>query len=394
MKNVNYAKIGLLAICFLSSPIIASAQTAAEKVYSVVDIPAAFQGGEAALSRYIKSNTNYPAKALENGISGKVSLYFTVEKDGSLTDIKIARGLGYGCDEEAIRLFKASPKWMPAKNNGVVVRQLVTTLVPFGTGTELSAEKRARITLANMDGVRIDEPVGSSERKQPSTNEIFSAVEQSAEYPGGISVFYDQVEKNLRRPKDQESNRGYGKVFVTFVVEKDGSLTAFKVLRGIGTFYDEEAQRVIKSLGKWNPGKNNNTVVRQQYTIPINFAESNSPQATAVATPRMDKNTTIYSAVEQQASYPDGAQKFVEYVKSNMRYPTAARANNVQGKVFLTFVVEQDGSLTDIKVLRGVSKDIDEEAVRLVKASGKWQPAKLGSSVVRQQYTLPISFDL
>jgi len=121
--------------------------------------------------------------------------------------------------------------------------------------------------------IRIDEPVGNSDTKAVTedSNEIFTAVENSAEFPGGIEKFYSYLSKSIRYPGVARENNVQGKVFLTFVVEKDGSLTDIKVLRGIGSGCDEEAMRVIKASPKWKPGQQNGRPVRQQYTVPISF---------------------------------------------------------------------------------------------------------------------------
>lgn len=102
----------------------------------------------------------------------------------------------------------------------------------------------------------------------------------------------------------------------------------------------------------------------------------------------------IYTAVEHSAQFPGGIKKFYEYLANNIKYPADARKNNVQGKVFLTFVVEKDGSLSDIKVMRGIGSGCDEEALRVIKASPKWVPGTQNGRTVRQQYTAPIGFSL
>lgn len=79
-------------------------------------------GGYINFYRYINQNLKYPARARRMGIEGRVYLQFIVEKDGSLIDIKVVRGLGSGCDKEAIRLLKGAPKWIPAKYRGKLVR--------------------------------------------------------------------------------------------------------------------------------------------------------------------------------------------------------------------------------------------------------------------------------
>ena len=104
-------------------------------------------------------------------------------------------------------------------------------------------------------------------------------------------------------------------------------------------------------------------------------------------------NDEIYVAVEHPAEFPGGLDAFYAYVKANIHYPEQAIKDNVQGKVYVTFVVEKDGSLTDIKVMQGIGDGCDEEAVRLIKASPKWNPGEQNGVIVRQQYTVPVNFD-
>jgi protein TonB len=102
----------------------------------------------------------------------------------------------------------------------------------------------------------------------------------------------------------------------------------------------------------------------------------------------------VYTAVEQSAEFPGGQNKFASYLAKTIHYPAAARNGNVQGKVFVSFVVEKDGSLGQLKVVRGIGSGCDQEAVRALAAGPKWKPGKQNGKVVRQQYTVPINFSL
>jgi TonB family protein len=407
---MNFKLTGIVLAGFLITSAPALAQVTEDKVYTTVESSAIYPGGNENFQRYLDANTRYPEEARRNNINAKIYLSFVVEKDGSLSNIKLLNNAGYGCDEEAIRLIKASQKWIPAKQNGAFVRQMRNAVVMFGTSRAPQPVRIKDVQIGSSDfsGVRIDEPVGSSDVKKAGPNEIYTAVEHSAEYPGGIQAFYNYLAKNLRYPPIAKANDVTGKVLVTFVVEKDGRLTDMKVIRGVGSGCDEEALRVIKASEKWLPGKMlNGKVVRQQYTLPITFSDTSQPvmpgsskvaitssQQTSIASSATDRQNMIYTTAEEQAAYPGGPLAFSEYVKKNLKYPVTARTSSIQGKVFITFVIERDGTLNDIKVLRGVRADIDAEAIRLVKASGKWMPAKYRNAAVRQQYTLPVSFDL
>ncbi len=129
--------------------------------------------------------------------------------------------------------------------------------------------------------IKIDEPVGNSDVKQVTEedpNKIFTAVEKDPAFKGGIDKFYAYLQKNMRYPAVAKENNVQGKVFVTFVVERDGALTDIKVVRGIGSGCDEEAIRVLKSSPRWTPGIQNGRPVRVQYTMPINFTLTTDEQ--------------------------------------------------------------------------------------------------------------------
>ncbi|ARS39101.1 hypothetical protein CA265_05185 [Sphingobacteriaceae bacterium GW460-11-11-14-LB5] len=90
-----------------------------------------FNGGAKAWSKYMERNLRYPYQAQEENVQGKVFVSFVVEKDGSVTDVKVLRGLGFGCDEEAIKVIKKSPLWKPGKNRGVPVRVKYNMAINF-----------------------------------------------------------------------------------------------------------------------------------------------------------------------------------------------------------------------------------------------------------------------
>ncbi len=92
------------------------------EIFEVVESWPEFPGGNSALYAFLGNNLVYPELAKEIGISGKVYLNFVVEKDGSITDVKVIRGIGGGCDEEALRVVNKMPKWTPGKQRGIPVR--------------------------------------------------------------------------------------------------------------------------------------------------------------------------------------------------------------------------------------------------------------------------------
>ena len=105
------------------------------------------------------------------------------------------------------------------------------------------------------------------------------------------------------------------------------------------------------------------------------------------------EETQIFTVVESPAAYPGGVNALNQYLANNIKYPQQARETGTQGKVYLTFVVERDGSITDIKV-QGGNSDFNQEATRTVKSvKTKWKPAKINDQPVRQRYKMPITMN-
>lgn len=102
----------------------------------------------------------------------------------------------------------------------------------------------------------------------------------------------------------------------------------------------------------------------------------------------------IYEAVNQPAQFPGGVDSLYAFLTKNIKYPVQARRDNVQGTVYAQFVVEKDGSLSNMRILRSIGDGCDEEVVRVLKLSPKWIPGRQSGVVVRTHYTIPVNFVL
>ena len=106
------------------------------------------------------------------------------------------------------------------------------------------------------------------------------------------------------------------------------------------------------------------------------------------------KEEEIFVAVEQAAEFPGGQGALMKWLSNNIRYPESAQQNDIQGRVIVKFVVEKDGSIGAATILKGVDKDLDREALRVVKRMPKWQPGKNNGVAVRSYFNLPVTFKL
>ena len=102
----------------------------------------------------------------------------------------------------------------------------------------------------------------------------------------------------------------------------------------------------------------------------------------------------VYENVEQMPSFPGGIGALMQYLTTNIKYPVVAEENGIQGRVVCTYIVERDGSLTNISVSRSVDPSLDKEAVRIISSMPRWIPGKHNGSLCRVKYTLPVTFRL
>lgn len=110
--------------------------------------------------------------------------------------------------------------------------------------------------------------------------------------------------------------------------------------------------------------------------------------------PKHEEENKVFDIVEQQPLFPGGPAALIKYLSENTKYPVVAQENGVQGRVTVQFVVEKDGSISDVHVLRGVDPSLDKEAVRVVKSMPRWTPGKQNGITVRVNYRVPVLFRL
>ena len=110
--------------------------------------------------------------------------------------------------------------------------------------------------------------------------------------------------------------------------------------------------------------------------------------------PPKEEETKVFDVVEVMPTFPGGQGALFEWLSKNMKYPVVAEENGVQGRVIVTFVVERNGSITDVQVAKSVDPSLDKEAVRVVKAMPHWIPGKQNGSAVRVKFTVPVTFRL
>jgi TonB family protein len=232
------------------------------------------------------------------------------------------------------------------------------------------------------------------------------------EMPAPVSGLLQDISQKITYPEKARKEHIEGIVFVQFVVKKDGSVDQAKVINGIGYGCDEEAVKAVRN-SKWNPGKEQGKPVDVRLVLPVAFALSDQKRVDllnrSIARPAIegqnqqtDENQLppppppriVYPVAEVQPQPTGGMSVLMRYLNENIRYPEEASKKGIEGKVVVEFVVNTDGSIDEVEVRKGISKECDEEAVRVVKAMSAWKPGVDKGEPVNVRMALPINFKL
>lgn len=234
--------------------------------------------------------------------------------------------------------------------------------------------------------------------------------------------FYNYLKRGIRYPTEAYDTDLQGNSQIKFSL-KDGNIGAISVVNKLGSGFETEIMRMVLSYRNFKSSQDGN------YSLPVSFilsgatspkknpklspvngykslskitvmgykSEPVNAKSIALSEVQIDENDVkVYDfvSIDRQPGFPGGMEMFYQYLKKSVKYPVEAQNNNVQGKVFLSFIVEKNGELADIKVERKLGAGTDEEAIRVLKESPKWIPGIYEGKAVRVKYNIPISFSL
>ncbi|MBO9676098.1 MAG: TonB family protein [Sphingobacteriaceae bacterium] len=279
--------------------------------------------------QFLGRRIKYPTAAKSGEIQGNTQIRFNL-KSGRITNIRSNVELGAGCDDEVMKAILAYKGFKAVANGKYALT--VSFRIP-----ESSEEFKNKLLpksgeYVNLNHINITSYLPKATEtevnsfKSENTDKVydFVSIEKQPEFPGGIAKFYKYIGGNIKYPKLAQENNVQGKVFLSFVVEKDGSLSDIQITRGLGSGTDEEAIRVLKESPKWNPGIQNGLAVRVKYNINVNFM-LNDPV----------KETNTSNVQTDRVIFKDGVNKDVliilDGVKlANNNYLSTMNPNNIE----------------------------------------------------------------
>ena len=208
--------------------------------------PPQFPGGDAALINFLNANIVYPQQAAQDKVEGKVIVQFTVKKTGKIDDVKVLRSVRKDLDDEAVRVVKMMPDFIPAKQDGEVTDMPYTIPVSFKLFDE-------------MEPLTVSEGSDVPDGFEPPM------------FPGGERALMEFLKENVKYPPMAAKRKTQGRVVMTFVVDKTGKVTEIKVAKSVDIYLDTEAIRVCKLLPDFIPARQNGEPVSVWFTLPITF---------------------------------------------------------------------------------------------------------------------------
>ncbi len=264
-------------------------------------------------------------------------------------------------------------------------------------------------------------------------DQVYKVVDEMPRFPGcedsgltgdelhncSMQKMLEHVYMYIKYPKEARDQKISGRVIVQFIVRKDGTISRAQVVRSIGFGTDDAVLQVIMAMPKWRPGFHKGKAVDVEFTLPVSFEldghtskdrtelnEGNTDQVIVRAIAPTEND--IYKEVEEMPRFPGcedaglsdaeldncSQRKLLEFIYTNLKYPTAAKTEGITGTSVVQFTIRKDGSLTDIKVVRSLAYGTDEAIVEVMSTMPKWRPAYHQGKAVDFQFTLPVSFKL
>ena len=295
-----------------------------EKVYQVCENAPAFPGGTHAMYKYLADNIKYPDEAKAAGKQGRVMVQFVVRKDGSISDVSVAKSAGNASlDKEAVRAVSSMPKWNPGTQGGKPVNVQYTIPVQFKLPSGMvnnekkdTEKKDNRIVIGN-GGVIVDTDVKDNALIVVD-GKVFDGDLKELE---SSSIAHIEVIKNsVLTAELKEKYNAKDKKGIIFITTSSGSHAG-----------------IVGNPAPVVNGKKEDA----PFTVDFNVEERTT-----------DGGEKIYQVCEIAPEYPGGLAELMRWLSMNVRYPKVARDINGQGKVFVRFVVMSDGSISNAEVVK------------------------------------------
>jgi TonB family protein len=376
---MNVKKFLFIMLC-LSMQRVAFGQNSTDSIYITPTEIATFVGGDSARIAFIRNNLKIDDIPADN-IKSTIYVQFVVEKTGMVSNAKILKGIKQSIDNKVVSMVMSMPAWAPAQQDGQIVRSQI--VMPLKLKSEIIF-------------VLPDTAYYNKDWKK-------TAIDSAAYYrirKGNGSIFnicYYQKNGTIIEQGDYSS---------LFPEKKHGHFIAYLENGAKLSEYNCVNDTIQGEAVDYYPsGK-----IKMKYNYLNNLKDGNSfeyLENDSLLYKRIFKRGVLLSVsagqsdpylplmvVDEMPDFPGGDEARIDFLSKNLHYPAYARDEDIEGTVYIEFVVEIDGSLTNIKVKRGIGGGCDEECLRVLKLMPNWKPGKQKGRLARVQYMIPMKFIL
>ncbi|MDE6397666.1 MAG: energy transducer TonB [Muribaculaceae bacterium] len=208
-------------------------------------------------------------------------------------------------------------------------------------------------------------------------------------FPGGDKALFKFLSENIIYPQEAAEVGAKGRVVVKIRVENDGTISDIKVARSVHPALDKEAIRVVSIMPKWNRGHADSPAVT--YLLPINF----DLDETVIDEESINDEPISCDSVDVEPTFPGGKKAMYEFIAENFNFPPSTIDYPKHIKINASFIVEKDGSITNIVTDKvSVHPELCHELIRVINLMPKWEPGKNKGEVVRTCYIFPLSMQI
>lgn len=466
-------------------------------VYNVAETMPEFPGGTRALLDWLDKNIVYPDFCLKNKIQGRVMVSFVVDKDGSILSPEVLKGIFASLDKEAVRLVSSMPKWKPGKvkNEPVKVRYTIpvnfrlpdtnssnsdnTTSNPEGQtakGGETmvftiveddipsKSEDLADIPIHEIIVIEDDKPyedncvdlglevlwgtcnIGANSPEESGNYYAFGEIEPKESYGWNNYKWCEGSETTLTRyngdpqrgtvdnpnrlkSEDDVASSTFGELWhiptesewkeliecCTWTLVTGESGYGYKVTSKLPGYTDKSIYLPASGVRNgtnltglsngfyWSSTTGSQSAQGGSKAMILAFTNSAKTMAMSgymnglTVRPVRERNEDdepLFIIVEKVPEFPGGSEALLQFLRMNVKYPASCREKNIQGRVIVSFVVDKDGSISQIEVEKSVHPLLDAEAIRVISIMPKWNPGTQRGKPVRVKYSVPITFRL
>ena len=420
--------------------------TSDKEIYAVLEERPEYPGGMKEAIKYIQTHIQYPPAAIYKKIQGRVWIESVIDRNGKVVQPKVAYSVHPLLDQEALRIVRMMPDWKPGKLNGETVKVKYSFPVTFRIEDHITLVDKDSLCNPNDTGVveikyippvnadlpikrtssikwghLVDDAEGVTkvclndqthqeikckseeinvERISISNDKVYVSIACPyfhLIYKHEAFLFREDKQKNLHQIHDEKISKesiaiqlNDSKVIEIGVnLPKDVQLGDY--LLKIRLYNEDET--CFYNIYQWFEAYISQQVSYREKPIPVGPANYSGNQVTP-------NEEDVFEVVQYMPEFPGGVPKLMEFIRQNIQYPQAAKQSKLEGTVIMQVVIDNDGTVTQPRILRSVNPVLSadaalcEEALRIVSIMPKWKPGHQHGVNLKVKYTFPIKFEI